>query len=203
MTDQTPTLSLAERLFPNQGKDSSPSSSFGQGTAEAQLAQAVGEGKSLDTSTPAADPASLPANSLDPSFLAADTAKALGVELTDEFKSNIAAFHPVAAELKLTGEQVAKLSAWRDAQNTAYWEKQSQADIEAVKAIPDYQVHVDAARAALKSYGDEEVMAWLDESGVGNSPHLIRVLSKMQASLTELRGQLNRALTPSLFPKRR
>lgn len=208
MTDQPNASTWASTLFPNQGKsDQANSSQLGQGTAEAQLAAATG-GAPLDTvqpSTPASDspppsPTNLPASSLDPSFLASDTAKALGVEVTDEFKESIKEFHPVAAELKLTGDQVAKLSKWQDAQSTAYWEKQAQADIQAVKAMPDYEAHVAAARAALKSYGDEELSAFLDESGVGNSPHLIRLLSKMQASITQLRSVVSQNLQRPTAP---
>jgi hypothetical protein len=53
-----------------------------------------------------------------------------------------------------------------------------------------YDHEVLNAKAALKRFGDDKLNQWLEESGAGNSPHVIRLLNRMGKTLGEdqLRG---------------
>ena len=48
-----------------------------------------------------------------------------------------------------------------------------------------YDSKLKAAQAAVTHYGDEKLTAFLDETGLGNNPNLIRTFSRMGESLSE------------------
>jgi hypothetical protein len=55
-----------------------------------------------------------------------------------------------------------------------------------------YDGNLQTAKAALKQFGDEHYLAWLDSSGAGNDPNMIRVWQKVGKALmgdTQLKGE--------------
>jgi len=50
---------------------------------------------------------------------------------------------------------------------------------------PDYSLKLTQAARAAKYFGGEDLVAFLNESGLGNNPHLIRAFARAGASLAE------------------
>jgi hypothetical protein len=48
-----------------------------------------------------------------------------------------------------------------------------------------YDSKLKSAKAAVNHYGDDQLQAFLDETGLGNNPNLIKAFSKMGESLSE------------------
>jgi hypothetical protein len=63
-----------------------------------------------------------------------------------------------------------------------------------------YDERVDLARRAVDTYGDAQLKEWLDSSGMGNNPMMLRMFSKMGEGLAEGKsdnsGQRSFTMTP-------
>jgi hypothetical protein len=75
-------------------------------------------------------------------------------------------------------------------QNTQQAQQQSEQAIAALKQQygPDFNVRVAAAQRAIQRFGSQELISYLDKSGLGNNPELIKLFSNVGMSLTESRA---------------
>lgn len=64
--------------------------------------------------------------------------------------------------------------------STEYKVQRETAEAELQKELGSaYEPYVNAAKAALKQYADDKFVGWLNESGMGNHPEIIRVFGKI------------------------
>jgi hypothetical protein len=115
-----------------------------------------------------------------------------GVEIDS---TTFEAFAPVAKEAGLTQEQVnalVKFDVERMGNLTEKLREQADAQMqEGLKQMASemgkekYDEALRLANQTLKTFADEEVGKWLDESGMGNSPVLVKLLSKIGEKLSE------------------
>lgn len=110
-------------------------------------------------------------------------------------KEAVAAFEPIARELGLSNEQAQKIvdvygstimpqlvkqqaEAWQ--QQVTGWAETVQADKElgSVESIGN-------AQKAMEQFGTPELKEYLNETGLGNHPELIRIFSKIGKSMSE------------------
>lgn len=225
MTDQS-TPSLAARIFPDlpseANKPTGPSM-ITPGSHEDQLrragqqpqvplsqapqspahqGQAPQQPQGEQPQQPTFKPSALNASGLSQENYAAEVKQLVG-ETSDLSDPMTASFVNHAHEQGLSPEQAQKAMAWYEAQAAAHAEQ----NIAAVRAMPDADIHISAAREVLKSAADPEIMEWLETSGMGNSPQMIRLLSNIRGEMNKLRSQLLNSLrggnySPAIFPKR-
>lgn len=115
-----------------------------------------------------------------------------GVEIDS---TTFEAFAPVAKEAGLTQEQVNALVKFDVERMGNLPEKlREQADAQMQEGLKQmasemgkekYDEALRLANQTLKTFADEEVGKWLDESGMGNSPVLVKLLSKIGEKLSE------------------
>lgn len=102
-------------------------------------------------------------------------------------------FEPVLRELDLTNEQASKLAVLVpkiQEQQAAAWAKQVDAWEQSVNADPELgganlAETTEVCKKALAAFGDEELTRYLDETGFGNHPALVKFVHKVGKSLTE------------------
>lgn len=112
-----------------------------------------------------------------------------GLEYDGELEKT---FRPVAHKLGLNTKQAAGLRDWWMEQVGARYSK----DVESMKADRDkgeaelrrehgqgYDGFVETAKAALKHYADEEFVNFLESSGLGNHPQIVRAFGKIGKEL--------------------
>lgn len=75
-------------------------------------------------------------------------------------------------------------------QTTQQQQQQSEQAIAALKQQygADFNVRVAAAQRAIQRFGSPELVSYLDKSGLGNNPELIKLFSNVGMSLTESRA---------------
>lgn len=109
----------------------------------------------------------------------------------------MAEFEPVARELNLTNEQAQKLVdvypkilAGVQQRQVEAWQKQTEDWAETVKA--DKEVggdkltsNLSAAQRALDQFGTPELREYLDGTGLGNHPELVKVFIKVGKAMSE------------------
>lgn len=117
-----------------------------------------------------------------------------GVELDTEALKD---FEPVARELNLTNEQAQKLVdaypkilAGVQQRQAEAWQKQTEGWAEAVKADKEIggdklTANLSAAQRALEQFGDPELKEYLDSTGLGNHPALVKAFIKVGKAMSE------------------
>lgn len=117
-----------------------------------------------------------------------------GVEIDTDA---MAEFEPVARELNLTNEQAQKLVdvypkilAGVQQRQVEAWQKQTEGWAETVKA--DKEVggdkltsNLSAAQRALDQFGTPELREYLDGTGLGNHPELVKAFIKVGKAMSE------------------
>jgi len=117
-----------------------------------------------------------------------------GVELDTEALKD---FEPVARELNLTNEQAQKLVdaypkilAGVQQRQVEAWQKQTQdwaADVKADKEIGGDKLTASLSKAqqALETFGTPELKEYLNETGLGNHPELVKAFVKIGKAMSE------------------
>lgn len=117
-----------------------------------------------------------------------------GVELDTEALKD---FEPVARELNLTNEQAQKLVdaypkilAGVQQRQAEAWQAQTEqwaADVKADKEIGGDKLtaNLSAAQRALEQFGDPELKEYLDSTGLGNHPALVKAFIKVGKAMSE------------------
>ncbi|WP_209634583.1 peptidase [Cronobacter sakazakii] len=117
-----------------------------------------------------------------------------GVELDTEALKD---FEPVARELNLTNEQAQKLVdaypkilAGVQQRQADAWQKQTEqwaADVKADKDIGGDKLtsNLSAAQRALEQFGSPELKQYLDSTGLGNHPALVKCFVKVGQGMSE------------------
>lgn len=117
-----------------------------------------------------------------------------GVELDAEALKD---FEPVARELNLTNEQAQKLVdaypkilAGVQQRKTEAWQAQTEqwaADVKADKEVGGDKLtaNLSAAQRALDQFGTPELREYLDGTGLGNHPELVKAFIKVGKAMSE------------------
>ncbi|KJX24912.1 peptidase [Enterobacter hormaechei] len=117
-----------------------------------------------------------------------------GVELDAEALKD---FEPVARDLNLTNEQAQKLVdaypkilAGVQQRQAEAWQKQTEGWAETVKADKEIggdklTANLSAAQRALEQFGDPELKEYLDSTGLGNHPALVKAFIKVGKAMSE------------------
>ncbi|MGV0269762.1 peptidase [Klebsiella michiganensis] len=117
-----------------------------------------------------------------------------GVELDAEALKD---FEPVARELNLTNEQAQKLVdaypkilAGVQQRQTEAWQAQTEqwaADVKADKEVGGDKLtaNLSAAQRALEQFGTPELREYLDGTGLGNHPELVKAFIKVGKAMSE------------------
>lgn len=117
-----------------------------------------------------------------------------GVELDTEALKD---FEPVARDLNLTNEQAQKLVdaypkilAGVQQRQAEAWQAQTEqwaADVKADKEIGGDKLtaNLSAAQRALEQFGDPELKEYLDTTGLGNHPALVKAFIKVGKAMSE------------------
>ncbi|KKY89823.1 peptidase [Enterobacter cloacae] len=117
-----------------------------------------------------------------------------GVELDTEALKD---FEPVARELNLTNEQAQKLVdaypkilAGVQQRQADAWQKQTEGWAEAVKADKEIggdklESNLSAAQRALDQFGNPELKEYLNVTGMGNHPELVKAFVKIGKTMSE------------------
>ncbi|EQA6157351.1 MULTISPECIES: peptidase [Enterobacter cloacae complex] len=117
-----------------------------------------------------------------------------GVELDTEALKD---FEPVARDLNLTNEQAQKLVdaypkilAGVQQRQAEAWQKQTEGWAETVKADKEIggdklTANLSAAQRALEQFGDPELKEYLDSTGLGNHPALVKAFIKVGKAMSE------------------
>lgn len=117
-----------------------------------------------------------------------------GVELDTEALKD---FEPVARELNLTNEQAQKLVdaypkilAGVQQRQADAWQKQTEGWAEAVKADKEIggdklESNLSAAQRALDQFGNPELKEYLNVTGMGNHPELVKAFVKIGKAMSE------------------
>ncbi|OJH26014.1 peptidase [Enterobacter kobei] len=117
-----------------------------------------------------------------------------GVELDSEALKD---FEPVARDLNLTNEQAQKLVdaypkilAGVQQRQAEAWQAQTEqwaADVKADKEIGGDKLtaNLSAAQRALDQFGDPELKEYLDSTGLGNHPALVKAFIKVGKAMSE------------------
>ena len=117
-----------------------------------------------------------------------------GVELDTEALKD---FEPVARDLNLNNEQAQKLVdaypkilAGVQQRQAEAWQKQTEGWAETVKADKEIggdklTANLSAAQRALEQFGDPELKEYLDSTGLGNHPALVKAFIKVGKAMSE------------------
>ncbi|MGJ7249166.1 peptidase [Morganella morganii] len=115
-----------------------------------------------------------------------------GQELDAE---SVKAFEPIAKELNLSNEQAQKLVDVYGSkimpklveQQAAQWQQQIEQWAEQVKADKDLgtDASIGAAQKAMDKFGSPELKQYLNETGLGNHPELVRIFANIGKAMSE------------------
>ncbi|MBT1896958.1 peptidase [Enterobacter hormaechei] len=107
-------------------------------------------------------------------------------------------FEPIARELNLTNEQAqkmvdlygTKIMPMVQKQQAEAWQKQTEGWAETVKADKEIggdklTANLSAAQRALEQFGDTELKEYLDSTGLGNHPALVKAFIKVGKAMSE------------------
>ncbi|EPT9029034.1 peptidase [Citrobacter freundii] len=107
-------------------------------------------------------------------------------------------FEPIARELNLTNEQAqkmvdlygTKIMPMVQQQQAEAWQKSTEqwaADVKADKEIGGDKLtaNLSAAQRALEQFGDPELKEYLDSTGLGNHPALVKAFIKVGKAMSE------------------
>jgi|GEM_PF-2114135 len=188
-----------------QGGEGQPQGGFGEGGGEPQLADLLPDDLKEDEALQGFQSVGELAKKL--KELEAQTQGApeeyeLNMEMPDDLpdevrgaaQEDVEQFKQVAKELGLSNEAAQRLLDY-DAQRQAnlaetlqqHADNQIQQELEAYKQKRGdaFTEDVNNARAFMQAFSDEETTQWMDESGLGNHPKLIRMLGEAGKLLRE------------------
>lgn len=107
-------------------------------------------------------------------------------------------FEPIARELNLTNDQAqkmvdlygTKIMPMVQQQQAEAWQKTTEqwaADVKADKEIggDNLTANLSAAQRALEQFGDQELKEYLDSTGLGNHPALVKAFIKVGKAMSE------------------
>ncbi|EJH7633318.1 peptidase [Salmonella enterica] len=107
-------------------------------------------------------------------------------------------FEPIARELNLTNEQAqkmvdlygTKIMPMVQQRQAEAWQKQTEGWAETVKADKEIggdklTANLSAAQRALEQFGDPELKEYLDSTGLGNHPALVKAFIKVGKAMSE------------------
>ncbi|HAT3807789.1 TPA: peptidase [Morganella morganii] len=107
----------------------------------------------------------------------------------------VKAFEPIAKELNLSNEQAQKLVDVYGGkimpklveQQAAQWQQQIEQWAEQVKADKDLgtDASIGAAQKAMDKFGSPELKQYLNETGLGNHPELVRIFANIGKAMSE------------------
>lgn len=107
----------------------------------------------------------------------------------------VKAFEPIARELNLSNEQAQKLVDVYGSkimpklveQQAAQWQQQIEQWAEQVKADKDLgtDTSIGAAQKAMDKFGSPELKQYLNETGLGNHPELVRIFANIGKAMSE------------------
>ncbi len=107
----------------------------------------------------------------------------------------VKAFEPIAKELNLSNEQAQKLVDVYGGkimpklveQQAAQWQQQIEQWSEQVKADKDLgtDASIGAAQKAMDKFGSPELKQYLNETGLGNHPELVRIFANIGKAMSE------------------
>lgn len=107
----------------------------------------------------------------------------------------VKAFEPIAKELNLSNEQAQKLVDMYGSkimpklveQQAAQWQQQIEQWAEQVKADKDLgtDASIGAAQKAMDKFGSPELKQYLNETGLGNHPELVRIFANIGKAMSE------------------
>ncbi|HIH4846413.1 TPA: peptidase [Morganella morganii] len=107
----------------------------------------------------------------------------------------VKAFEPIAKELNLSNEQAQKLVDVYGSkimpklveQQAAQWQQQIEQWAEQVKADKDLgtDASIGAAQKAMDKFGSPELKQYLNETGLGNHPELVRIFANIGKAMSE------------------
>lgn len=133
-----------------------------------------------------------------------DTDKPIGAPDKYEFKtaegqeldkSSLDIFEPVARELNLSNDQAQKLVDIYGSQimpqllkqQSEQWQQQTEQWAEAINADKELSStqSIGNAQKAMDQFGSPELKQYLNDTGLGNHPELVRIFSKIGKSMSE------------------
>ncbi|HAT1514651.1 TPA: peptidase [Morganella morganii] len=107
----------------------------------------------------------------------------------------VKAFEPIAKELNLSNEQAQKLVDVYGSkimpklveQQAVQWQQQIEQWAEQVKADKDLgtDASIGAAQKAMDKFGSPELKQYLNETGLGNHPELVRIFANIGKAMSE------------------
>lgn len=107
----------------------------------------------------------------------------------------VKAFEPIAKELSLSNEQAQKLVDVYGSkimpklveQQAAQWQQQIEQWAEQVKADKDLgtDASIGAAQKAMDKFGSPDLKQYLNETGLGNHPELVRIFANIGKAMSE------------------
>lgn len=107
----------------------------------------------------------------------------------------VKAFEPIAKELNLSNEQAQKLVDVYGGkimpklveQQAAQWQQQIEQWAEQVKADKDLgtDASIGAAQKVMDKFGSPELKQYLNETGLGNHPELVRIFANIGKAMSE------------------
>ncbi len=107
----------------------------------------------------------------------------------------VKAFEPIAKELNLSNEQAQKLVDVYGSkimpklveQQAAQWQQQIEQWADQVKADKDLgtDASIGAAQKAMDKFGSPELKQYLNETGLGNHPELVRIFANIGKAMSE------------------
>lgn len=107
----------------------------------------------------------------------------------------VKAFEPIAKELNLSNEQAQKLVDVYGSkimpklveQQAAQWQQQIEQWAEQVRADKDLgsDASIGAAQKAMDKFGSPELKQYLNETGLGNHPELVRIFANIGKAMSE------------------
>lgn len=152
----------------------------------------AGNEQDKGTEPPAKDPKADPGKSAVASPEKYEFKTTEGQELDAEA---VKAFEPIAKELNLSNEQAQKLVDVYGSkimpklveQQAAQWQQQIEQWAEQVKADKDLgtDASIGAAQKAMDKFGSPELKQYLNETGLGNHPELVRIFANIGKAMSE------------------
>lgn len=152
----------------------------------------AGNEQNKGTEQPAKDPKADPGKSAVAAPEKYEFKTAEGQELDAEA---VKAFEPIAKELNLSNEQAQKLVDVYGSkimpklveQQAAQWQQQIEQWAEQVKADKDLgtDASIGAAQKAMDKFGSPELKQYLNETGLGNHPELVRIFANIGKAMSE------------------
>lgn len=152
----------------------------------------AGNEQDKGTEQPAKDPKADPGK---PAVAAPEKYEFKAAEGQELDAEAVKAFEPIAKELNLSNEQAQKLVDVYGSkimpklveQQAAQWQQQIEQWADQVKADKDLgtDASIGAAQKAMDKFGSPELKQYLNETGLGNHPELVRIFANIGKAMSE------------------